>query len=293
MGQQLKENISKLYGDLGVRWLSQVPHLAELCAKRWDLTKLEEMPELSFSYVMSGYQDTRAIILKLSPEPWTSKAEARALKGLAGHGVVSLLGESEEALLLERACPGLSLKEYFYTKDIEAIDIFCQILNNLHQAPRPQEGFVHIRDWLSELENQWPLPTVMLDKARILRDRLCISSGPDILLHGDLHHGNILQHWNHWVAIDPKGVKGEACYEAGAFIRNPIDLISAMPRHQAQRIVEFRIEKMAHFFGVDQKRLAQWCFVQAVLAWIWAFQDGLDTRCHKWVCELFEDCDLF
>lgn len=292
MSEQFKENISKLYGDLGVRWLAQLPHLAELCAKRWGLTRLREMPGLSFNYVMSGYQDNRAIILKLNPEPWTLKAEARALKALAAHGVVGLLGESEEALLLERAEPGLTLREYFFAKDLDAIKIFCRVSHAIHQAPLPGGSFIHIRDWLSELENQWAIPVATLNRARMLKDQLLASSASDVLLHGDLHQGNILEHRIHWVAIDPKGVKGEPLFEAGAFIRNPMNLLSTMPKPQAKEIITTRIEQIAVFFGAEKKRLAQWCFVQAVLAWIWALQDELDTICHEHLVKLLEDCDL-
>src|SRR5512132_4359180 len=42
------------------------------------------------------------------------------------------------------------------------------------------------------------------------------------LLHGDLHHYNILFDSNRgWLAIDPKGVIGELEYEIGAVLRNP------------------------------------------------------------------------
>jgi len=292
MNKQLKENITKRYGDLGVRWLKQIPEITALCARRWHLVELKEMPEASVNYLMSGYQNNRAIILKLSPEPWTLAAEARALKALAGYSAIALLGEGEDALLLERAQPGGSLQGYFLERESDAITIFCQVMRELHRAPRPQGGFVHISDWLGELENNWAIPRSILDKARKLKDQLLDSSGPDILLHGDLHHGNILENTKCWVAIDPKGVLGEGLYEAGAFIRNPIHLLSATPRLMAQDTMRNRIEKTANFFGSSPKRLTQWCFVQAVLAWIWAIQDGFETQAHERVVEFFEGFDL-
>lgn len=38
---------------------------------------------------------------------------------------------------------------------------------------------------------------------------LLLSQGEPVLLHADLHHYNILQHQDTWIAIDPKGVVGE------------------------------------------------------------------------------------
>jgi hypothetical protein len=54
-------------------------------------------------------------------------------------------------------------------------------------------------------------------------DELLSSSGKEVLLHGDLHHWNILSSEREgWLAIDPKGLAGEAECETGAFLRNPL-----------------------------------------------------------------------
>lgn len=34
---------------------------------------------------------------------------------------------------------------------------------------------------------------------------LCDSMGEEVVLHGDLHHENILRSGDGWVAVDPKG----------------------------------------------------------------------------------------
>jgi streptomycin 6-kinase len=54
---------------------------------------------------------------------------------------------------------------------------------------------------------------------------LCSSQRYRRLLHGDLHHGNVLHDSERgWVAIDPKGVLGEPEYEIGVALRNPIEI---------------------------------------------------------------------
>jgi streptomycin 6-kinase len=286
------KNIATIYGEAGVHWLDLLPHLTKLYAKRWHLEELKEVPDLSFNYVLSGYRGSQAIILKFNPEPWSLAAEARALKAFAGPGMAALLAEGEEALLIEYADGGQSLKEYAFAHDFEAINIFCSVAGKLHQAVRYEEKFVHIRDWLSELENNWPISNFVLDRARLIKNHLLESSGPYILLHGDLHQGNILKHKNDWIAIDPKGVVGEALYEAGAFIRNPEALLINLPKVEALNIIKSRIEKIAHFYKAPPKRLAQWCFVQTVLSWIWAIQDGIETTDKERLITLWEACAL-
>ena len=46
---------------------------------------------------------------------------------------------------------------------------------------------------------------------------------PLVLLHGDLHHDNILRKGDRdWVVIDPQGVVGAGFLEAGRFLQNHV-----------------------------------------------------------------------
>ena len=55
---------------------------------------------------------------------------------------------------------------------------------------------------------------------------LLASGGEPLLLHGDLHQGNILAAGRApWLAIDPKGVVGEATYETAALLHNPAEAL--------------------------------------------------------------------
>ena len=82
------------------------------------------------------------------------------------------------------------------------------------------------------LDSDLKIPAQTLQKARKIRDQLLKMAMLDVLLHGDLHHDNILQNGDDearhsfsdggWLVIDPKGVIGESAYEVAAFIRNPM-----------------------------------------------------------------------
>ena len=69
-----------------------------------------------------------------------------------------------------------------------------------------------------------PIPMATVNEARELFQTLADSQGRLMLLHGDLHHDNVLfDSKRGWVAIDPKGVVGELEYEVGAILRNPVE----------------------------------------------------------------------
>ncbi|WP_341761324.1 aminoglycoside phosphotransferase family protein [Candidatus Tisiphia endosymbiont of Thecophora atra] len=159
-------------------------------------------------------------------------------------------------------------------------------MKRLHYAPLPSEGFPYVTDWLAVLDKEWDVPTYYLEKARQLRDKLLGTSSMLVLLHGDLHHDNILQSGDNWVVIDPKGVIGEKAYEVAAFIRNPLPELLAL--EDVKSIIANRIIKFTTLLDLDTERISDWCFVQSVLSWVWALEDGSDVRMLANLTKIFD-----
>lgn len=225
-----KETILSIYGKHGKIWLADLPRLQQEIAVAWGLESLQAASNLSYNYIASGFQNGEPIILKLSLDREALIQESTALKAFSGFGAVKVLRQTEGILLLEKARPGTSLKEYFPTRDSASIQIVCRVIQKLHQAPLPLAGtFPKIDDWLAVLENDWQIPIYFLEKARRFKDYLLKTAPASILLHGDLHHENILKTDDGWAVIDPKGVMGEPIYEIAAFIRNPLPEILKIP----------------------------------------------------------------
>jgi streptomycin 6-kinase len=116
------------------------------------------------------------------------------------------------------------------------------------------------------------IPTALVDRASDLYAELCETQGPTRLLHGDLHHYNVLRdHERGWLAIDPKGVVGEIEYEVGAWLRNPGELPDILT---SPVIIQRRIGTLSSRLGLDASRVLRWAFAQAVLSAIWLVEDG-------------------
>jgi streptomycin 6-kinase len=91
------------------------------------------------------------------------------------------------------------------------------------------------------------------------------------LLHGDLHHYNVLLDANRgWLAIDPKGVIGELEYELGAVLRNPVEHPEIFLAPQS---IERRLKQFATQLDLKVERMVAWGFAQAVLSAIWQVED--------------------
>jgi streptomycin 6-kinase len=117
-----------------------------------------------------------------------------------------------------------------------------------------------------------PFPGDLVALAEALFAELLADSAEPVLLHGDLHHDNILAaQRTPWLAIDPQGVIGEPAYEVGAWLRNPLPWLwqSAAPTDLLRR----RLHILAAELGIDWARLAAWGLAQAVLSAWWDYED--------------------
>ncbi len=275
-----EKNILEMYGEQAQKWLGQLPDMVTFLAREWGLSNLLVVNNLSYNFVMSGKQGGKDIILKFGLERDEIHREALALQAFSGHGCAKLLNFNKQynAILMEMVLPGHSLKSLFPHQDDEAIDIACQIISDLHEAPIPaSETFPTLEDWLSLFKETGRLSSPPLKKASIQIKYLLESAPRWVLLHGDLHHDNILSQGNKgWVAIDPKGVVGDPGFEASVFIYNPITELYDHP--EIKEIIAKRIKLFAQHLDYSEQRLRDWTYVRAVLAACWAVEDNLSPK---------------
>jgi streptomycin 6-kinase len=112
-----------------------------------------------------------------------------------------------------------------------------------------------------------PLPRRLVDTAARLFTELCGSAPARVVLHGDLHHENVLRSGpDGWLAIDPHGWVGDPGYDLGAILYNP-DPDVAHPDRLA--LVPRRLEQMVEAADMPRERVVAWCFVKAVLSDVW------------------------
>lgn len=108
-----EKNISSIYQSRGNAWLADLPKKVEQIASLWELEHLHPFANLSYNYVLEGYQKGQPIVLKLSLDELSLDKEAKALTAFADYGAVEVLAHNRESLLLQRAVAGISLKAQF------------------------------------------------------------------------------------------------------------------------------------------------------------------------------------
>jgi len=274
------------FGEAGGRWLDELPVLLAEFAARWDLTVGPPFAPLSYNYVAPATcADGSPAVLKVGVPRYELLTEIEALRLYGGQGIVRLLDADPErgALLLERLEPGVMLTTVAERDDEEATRIAAGVMRRLWRpAPPAPHPFPSVADWaagLGKLRARFagasgPFPAALVDEAETLFDDLLGSMDAPVLLHGDLHHFNILAAERApWLAIDPKGILGEPAYETSALLGNPdVPAILALP--QPGRFLARRIDVLADELGLDRARIRGWGVAQAVLSAWWTIEDN-------------------
>jgi len=281
--------IYKVHGDEGVAWLIQLPDIIAASEQEWSLRVGEPLENLSFNYIAPAVRaDGSEVILKLGIPNREVATEIEALRLYDGRGCVKLLAANHNlgALLLEQIKPGTQLLDV--SDDDEATRIAAQVMGQLWQPVPDDHPFPTAARWAQGLERMrkrydgstGPLPSDLVEKAEALFNELLGAMETLVLLHGDLHHENILcAERAPWLAIDPKGVVGEPAYEVGALLRNI--KLQLLDRLQPSKILARRVSILKEELGFEQERMLGWGLAQAVLAAWWCLEDNLD--CWKWL----------
>jgi streptomycin 6-kinase len=111
----------------------------------------------------------------------------------------------------------------------------------------------------------------LLSKAQSLFHDLTIDRTHDVILHGDLHHDNILASGDSWKAIDPHGYMGDPAFEVGSIIFNPYD---CFPNDVLlNTLIKRRLEIMIEQLSFDKQRIKAWAFCKTILSVAWTFED--------------------
>jgi streptomycin 6-kinase len=282
LSSEFARTMMSLYGAEGVEWLDLLPGLIAESERRWSITVGPPLDSLSYNYVAPAVdRHGRALMLKLGVPNPELLTEIEALRIYDGRGCVQLLAADCErgALLLERLEPGVALSAYV-DDDERATSIAAGVMRQLWRPVPPEHPFPSVARWaagLGRLRKRFdgatgPLPSALVERAEDLFRALIASMAEPVLVHGDLHHDNILAAEREpWLAIDPKGVVGEPAYEVGALLRNPFPEILSMP--QPARILDRRVDQLTSELGFDRDRILGWALAQAVLSAWWCIED--------------------
>jgi streptomycin 6-kinase len=224
--------------------------------------------------------DGQPVALKVGVPHEELFTEMEALSLYAGRGAVRLLAADRElgAILIQRVIPGTMLWQVGDNR--EQTRIAASVMSGLFLPVPKETGMPHFSRWTerafrltrTEWDPQERWPRDLLDRAEEAMAAISRDRSADVVLHGDLHHENIL--WDDvsgWLAIDPKGVIGPRCLQPGRYIEN--QLPANTTPSALERLTRERIEIFSDILKMPAEDVIAGALVDCVLSHVWCFED--------------------
>jgi streptomycin 6-kinase len=224
-----------------------------------------------WSRLLPVRRDGNALMLKAAMAEQEVKGSA-FLQWLGGRGAVRVFEREADAVLMERATGERSLFEMASSGDDgAALKVLTDVARTLHERPLPPDDLIALDQWLAGLRQAALERGGLFVEAAELADRLQATAEPARPLHGDLHHGNVLDGGERgWLAIDPKGLLGDRGFDFASVLCCPGLTALAPGRIQRQTAI------IAEETGLAPIYLLQWLLAFAGLAAAGCIRDGFD-----------------
>lgn len=275
------EKMKIIYEEDGVEWLAQLPQMIQAAANKWELTVQRPVDNLSYNYVAHvSRKDGTPAILKMGFPNREIFTEMDTLQIYNGNGMVKLLelDRDNATFLIDRVSPGMELSDL--GDDDEATRVVCRIIQELRRSAPENHNFPTLAYWAkafgrykAAFDQNGPLPMAHVNLAEAYFNELNASTDDEVLLHGDLHHFNVLQGENNqWVAIDPKGVIGDYAFETARFLHNPYPHF--LIQDDLKSHIDRRVSIVCDMLGFDRQKVLIWGFCDTMLSLAWSVEDG-------------------
>jgi streptomycin 6-kinase len=251
--------------------------------ERWQLMPDGEGVSTATSWLLPVRAGGAPAILKIALHEEEKRGNALMIRW-AGRGSAPVLAHDGDAILMPRAEGGVSLAELARSgRDNDASRIMCGVLGQLHMlGDRPVPNLVELAHWFGSLH------TVSRSLGGIFRlsastaSSLLANPREVVVLHGDRHHGNVLNFGTRgWLAIDPKGFIGERYFDYANIFCNPDYELAVAPGRMAKQAKV--IADAAH---LERACLLSWVLAWAGLSAAFNLEDGLPAEEALKVAEL-------
>lgn len=201
---------------------------------------------------------------------------AALLRWWSGEGAVRVLALHGNAVLLECACGSRSLAQMAQAgEDDEAIRIICAVAARLHSRgatdlPELMPQLIPLAQCFHALALAATTQGGIFQELSAIADALLATPQQVVVLHGDLHHGNVLDAGGgDWLCIDPKGYLGERGFDYANIFCNPHCPTTTQPER-----FERRVTVVAEAAQLERQRQLSWIAAWAGLSAAWHLEDG-------------------
>lgn len=240
----------------------------------WGVTPVGTGVSTPSSELMPGTRGGEAVMVKIALVEEEARGAA-LLEWWGGRGAARVLARTDRATLMVRATGSRDLAVMSAAgQDSAATDVLVQTALDLHERTpvSPDEvPLVALRDWFRVLLTTRSDDPVLQRAAELAERLLAMTTPADVVvLHGDIHHGNVLDFGHSWAAIDPKALIGHRAFDFANILCNPTEA-------GALDNLAVRVEAISRRANITPLVLAEWTIAWCGLSLVWARGDSPPT----------------
>ncbi len=211
------------------------------------------------------------------------------LRACAGNGAVHLFKFDQRAQLMELLDePNL----YTYSaigEEHKATQVFVNIIHSIHSVKNYNKNKLKPLKYLFNIFKRISPPDGLKNsffKAENIAKELLKTQTDEVLLHGDLHHENVMKNSNdQFVCFDPKGFYGDPSYELATTLKNPWDYPEVS---QNMDIFKQRVNTFSTDLNLPISRIIGFSYVHACMSLAWSIEDNHDHSHQAQLIKNFE-----
>ena len=244
--------------------------------QKWNLSNAVPLAETETSTLFEVSSSFGPAVLKVLNEMGKKHEAVGAefLKACDGKGAAKLYAYDEGAHLIERLY-GENLYQFSkVAKEEEASRHFVSIIKKIHKVS-PEGVNIKPLEHLFDAFKRVTIPEALketIEQGSYVAQELLNSQAESVLLHGDLHHENILQRDSgEFVCFDSQACVGDPAYELGTTLKNPWDY-QEISHDQEQ--FKARAKFFSRELNLPYERVVGFAFVHVCLSMCWALEDG-------------------
>ena len=256
---EVERRMLRRYGERVRGWLDGLPALLERLAGEWELDLGEPLSGGNSAASVAAVRAGAPVVLKVFPDVERAHAQVAVLRAFQPSGrVPAVLAAGGGALVMERVAgePGWP-----------SVGEFAALLADLHAVPvvdRPRLG-PGAPSFVGRARPEGPVTAEDLAAAGERCREMASAVDRRVLLHGDLHAGNVLVGPGAAaVVIDPHGTVGEPEFDAVDYVLDGEG-------------IERRRDALLVATALRPERLEGWCRAVAAIVALGAHRQGEPT----------------
>lgn len=266
---------SRLRDTIRASGMTETNDLFEECVDVWGLSDIIPIRNNSKQRILKCRCVDGDAILKISRQPAELERSVSAQRAFLSLCPRVFQFDVRGAVLMEFVDHSAELSEHFPNPEFE-VACFCELYRRILQCGNCTYEFMtlsHMAEIFDRVEGSardgmkailamaWGHRHILMETSNLR------------LLHGDLHHFNILCRPDGSLKmIDPHGVVGHPLYEVGAFLRNPIP--HACTIQNWKEVAALRLNYLSKSLDTEISEIVRFGFYGCAFSLAWDIEEG-------------------